>query len=50
MMSFKTTMIGKSTVGKTSIVIRMVHGHCNEKVATTVGVSFMTYTNEENKF
>jgi Ras-related protein Rab-5C len=41
MLSLKVTMIGKSTVGKTSIVTRTKYGHCDEKVFATVGVSFV---------
>lgn len=50
MLSLKTTMVGKSTVGKTSIVIRLLFNHCDEKVAATIGASFMTYENNNVKY
>lgn len=46
----KTVMIGQSTVGKTSIVLRMVHGSCDEKPAATVGVTFMTYVQDNIRY
>ncbi len=39
--NFKVIMLGKTTVGKTSIAIRLTHGHCNEEVCATVGASFI---------
>lgn len=50
MLTLKTVTIGQSTVGKTSIVCRLINDHCDEKVMATVGASFMTYKHDNIKY
>jgi small GTP-binding protein len=40
-LKLKVIMLGKTTVGKTSIAIRLTNGRHNEQVSATVGASFI---------
>ncbi len=41
---YKVCTIGRSHVGKTSLIIRLIKGEFNDSVEATVGVSFLTKT------
>lgn len=42
--SFKVVVVGASSVGKSCIVQRLVHGQFNEETAFTCGADFYTYS------
>lgn len=45
--NFKTTIIGASTTGKTTLVRRMVHNVFSFRSECTIGVSFSKYTHND---
>lgn len=48
--TFKVSIIGKSTVGKTSIVKRLRYGNFNDRTETTIGASFASFVYEGYKY
>ena len=47
---FKVSVIGDISVGKTSLIRRLVHNEFKSVVGSTVGVNFVTYTKEKIEF
>lgn len=48
--TFKVAIIGKSTVGKTSIVKRLRNGEFYDRTETTIGAAFATFIYEGHKY
>ena len=44
---FKTVILGKTNVGKTSIVERLIYDRFSRRIVSTVGAAFTVWTNDD---